>query len=150
MKKIFLIAFTLILGLGSMCAQGNGKKSRAEMKKEFKEFKMKFIAQEVDLQDDQQKQFFVLFEQMSDERMQVFEQTRRLERKVKKDPQATDEDYAAVSRAITEAKEKDAAIEKKYDAKFSTFMSSKQLFKMKAAEEKFRQKMNEMRHRRRK
>ena len=53
MKKIFLIAFTLILGLGSMCAQGNGKKSRAEMKKEFKEFKMKFIAQEVDLQDDQ-------------------------------------------------------------------------------------------------
>lgn len=87
---------------------------------------------------------------MSDERMQVFEQTRRLERKVKKDPQATDEDYAAVSRAITEAKEKDAAIEKKYDAKFSTFMSSKQLFKMKAAEEKFRQKMNEMRHRRRK
>lgn len=103
MKKIFLIAFTLILGLGSMCAQGNGRKSRAEMKKEFKEFKMKFIAQEVDLQDDQQKQFFELYEQMSDERMQVFEQTRRLERKVKKDPQATDEDYAAVSRAITEA-----------------------------------------------
>ena len=91
MKKIFLIAFTLILGLGSMCAQGNGRKSRAEMKKEFKEFKMKFIAQEVDLQDDQQKQFFELYEQMSDERMQVFEQTRRLERKVKKDPQATDE-----------------------------------------------------------
>ncbi len=70
MKKIFLIAFTLILGLGSgMCAQGsNGKKSRAEMKKEFKEFKMKFIAQEVDLQDDQQKQFFELYEQMSDEK----------------------------------------------------------------------------------
>ena len=50
-----------------VCA-GQRKKSRAEMKKEFKEFKVKSIAQEVDLQDDQQKQFFELYEQMSDEK----------------------------------------------------------------------------------
>ncbi len=148
MKKIFIIGLAVILGVGCMHAQG--KKSREEMRKEFKEFKMKFIAQEIDLEDDQKKQFFEIYNQMNDERTSIFEQTRRLERKVRKDSQATEEDYAAVSRAITEAKEKDAAIEKKYDAKFSTFLSSKQLFKMKAAEEKFRKKMSEMRHKKRK
>ena len=50
---------------------------------------------------------------------------------------------------MTEAKEKDAEIEKKYDAIFSEFLTSKQVYKMKDAEEKFRNKMHEMRHKRR-
>lgn len=145
-RKILLIILAMVLGIGTLCAQEKVKKSREEMRKEFREFKIKFIAQEIDLQEDQQKQFAELYDQMCDERMKIFEQTRRLERKVKKDSNATEEDYASVSRALTEAKEKDAAIEKKYDAKFSTFLSSKQIFKMKAAEEKFRKKMSEMRH----
>ncbi len=145
-RKILLIILTMVLGIGTLCAQEKAKKSREEMRKEFREFKIKFIAQEIDLQEDQQKQFAELYDQMCDERMKIFEQTRRLERKVKKESNATEEDYASVSRALTEAKEKDAAIEKKYDAKFSTFLSSKQIFKMKAAEEKFRKKMSEMRH----
>ncbi len=148
MKKVLTLILLLAFGVGVSFAQEKGKKSREEMRKEFNEFKMKFIAQEIDLKEDQQKQFFELYGQMNEERRKIFEQTRRLERKVKKDPQATEEDYASVSRALTEAKEKDAAIEKKYDAKFSTFLSSKQLFQMKAAEEKFRQKMEEMRHKR--
>lgn len=145
-KKILLIILAMTLGIGTLCAQEKSKKSREEMRKEFREFKIKFIAQEIDLKEDQQKQFAELYDQMSNERMKIFEQTRRLERKVKKESNATEEDYASVSRAITEAKEMDAAIEKKYDAKFSTFLSSKQIFKMKAAEEKFRKKMSEMRH----
>ncbi len=145
-RKILLIILAVILGVGTVCAQGKGKKSREEMRKEFREFKIKFIAQEIDLQEDKQKQFAEVYDQMCDERMKIFEQTRKLERKINKESNATEEDYASVSRAITEAKEKDAAIEKKYDAKFSTFLSSKQIFKMKAAEEKFRKKMSEMRH----
>lgn len=147
-RKILLAAIALILGIGTVCAQNKERKSREEMRREFREFKIKFIAQEIDLKEDQQKQFVELYDRMCDERTKIFEQTRRLERKVKKDPQATEEDYAAVSRAITEAREKDAAIEKKYDARFSAFLSSKQIFKMKTAEEKFRNKMHEMRHKR--
>ena len=43
------------------------------------------------------------------------------------------------------AKEKDAELSKKYDDKFSKFLSPKQLYKMKEAEESFRRKMQEMR-----
>lgn len=136
----------LVAGVGMVCAQDNGKeKSKQEMIKEFKEFKMKFIAQEIDLKEDQQKQFFEVYDQMTQERRKIFEQTRKLERKVKKDKNAGEEDYAALSKAITEAKTKDAEIEKTYDAKFATFLSSKQIFKLKSAEEKFRKKVQEMR-----
>jgi len=150
-RKIVIIALTVVFGAGVVCAQDRKKgKTREEMRKELREFKMKFIAQEIDLKEEQQKQFFELYDRMSEERMKVFEETRRLQRKVKRDAKASDEDYAAVSRAITEAKEKDAAIEKRYDAEFSTILSSKQIFKMKGAEEKFMRKMREMRHKKRK
>ncbi|MDE6338281.1 MAG: hypothetical protein K2K97_00660, partial [Muribaculaceae bacterium] len=83
---------------------------------------------------------------MGDERMQLFEEIRRLEHKLKKEETPSEEDYAKVSKAITDAKEKDAEIEKKYDSQFSKFLTSKQIFQMKRAEDKFRQKMSEMRH----
>ena len=49
-----------------------------------------------------------------------------------------------MSRLQTAAKEKDADIDRAYDAKFATFLSQRQIFKMKEAEDKFRAKMNEM------
>ncbi len=148
------ILLTLLLGIFSVAGlfaqpKGHEKKSREEMRKEIDEFKKKFIAQEIDLKDDQKKEFFELYTQMNNERMKVFEQTRALERKVKKNADASEADYKAVSKAITEAKEKDAEIEKKYDAKFSKFLTSKQIYKMKSAEEKFRNKMQEMWHKKR-
>lgn len=150
-RKILIFTIAVVLGAGVAFAQDKKpRKLRQEMRKELMEFKKKFLAQEIDLKEEDQKHFFELYDQMSEERMKIFEQTRRLERKVNKDANATEEDYAAVSRAITEAKEKDAEIEKKYDAQFSTFLSSKQLFQLKAAEEKFRKKMHEMRHKKRK
>lgn len=114
------------------------------MRKEILEFKMKFLAQEMDLREDQQKRFFDLYTQMSNEKAKLFRETRQLEKKI--DNNASEAEYEAVSRAITAAKEKDAEIDRRYDAKFSEFLTSKQLFKMKSAEKKFRQKMHEMRH----
>lgn len=147
MKKLLLIMIALIAGFGMMSAQNkSSNKTKEEMRQELKEFKMRFLAQEIDLKEDQKKSFFELYEQMMAERGKVFEQTRKLERKVKKDKNASEEDYAALSKAMTDAKQKDAEIEKAYDAKFATVLSGKQIFKLKAAEEKFRQKMHEMKH----
>ncbi len=112
------ILLTLLLGIFSVAGlfaqpKGHEKKSREEMRKEIDEFKKKFIAQEIDLKDDQKKEFFELYTQMNNERMKVFEQTRALERKVKKNADASEADYKAVSKAITEAKEKDEENQKK-------------------------------------
>ena len=100
----------------------------------------------MELKEDQQKKFFDLYNQMTDEKVKVFKETKALEKKLADSANASEAEYDAVSKAITAAKEKDAEIEKRYDEKFKQFLTSKQLFKMKGAEEKFRQKMHEMRH----
>lgn len=145
MKKIILLLLACVLVSGSCFAQDNKKKSRQEMWKELQEFKLKFLAQEMELDESQTQKFFDLYNQMSEEKGKIFKETISLERKLRKNPEATDADYEAVSKAITTAKEKDAAIEKKYDQQFSKFLSPKQIYKMKGAEEKFRQQMQKMR-----
>lgn len=124
---------------------GDTKADRREMRREMREFKIKFLAQEMDLKDTQKKQFSEVYGRMSEEKHKIFHETRQLERKLDSGKGATEEEYAEVSRAITEAKARDAAVEKKYDTEFAKFLSPKQIYQMKQAEEKFRRRMDEMR-----
>ena len=103
----------------------------------------------MDLKEDLQKQFFEVYSQMSEEKARTVSEARRLEKKLAASEDASEAEYEAVSKAITEAKEKDAEIEKRYDGKFAQFLTPKQIFRMKAAEEKFRDKVHEMRHKKR-
>lgn len=153
-RKLLLFLF-LILGVSvSVCAQGpgpdHGKKDRDKMMKEVREFKIKYIAQEIELQDNQKEQFVALYNEMSDKRDGVMREAFKLERKVKRDSNATEADYKAAADAMNKARAEDAAIEKEYDEKFAKFLTSKQIYKMKSAEEEFRRKMEEMRHNKKK
>lgn len=148
MKKITILFLIMIASIMPALAQ-NKCRDREAMRRELHEFKLKFLAQEMDLKEDQQKRFFDLYNQMSEEKIKVFKETRRLEKKLAGSDEASEAEYEAVSKAITAAKEKDAEIEKRYDAKFAQFLTPKQIFKLKSAEEKFRDKMHEMRHKKR-
>ncbi|MDE6297623.1 MAG: hypothetical protein K2L89_07220, partial [Muribaculaceae bacterium] len=110
-----------------------------EKRKEFREYKMKFLAQEMGLKDETSKKFFEVYNQLSDERFDIRREMHIINKKIKSNS-AGDADYATLNRL----KEQDADIEKKYDAKFSTFLTSKEIFKMKEAENVFRQKLHEM------
>lgn len=147
MKKYLILALLAILTFTfPLAAQNKNRgKDRAEMKREIQEFKLKFLAQEMDLEESKHKQFFDLYTQLEEERQKVIRDTKALEKKLKNVEDATDAEYEAVSKAITSAKEKEAEIEKRYDEKFSQFLSPRQIFKMKSAEQKFRDKMREMR-----
>lgn len=145
MKKLTLLLLLIFAAVIPMSAQ-NKSKDRQAMRKEIHEFKLKFLAQEMDLREDQQKKFFDLYNQMTEEKVKVFRETKALEKKLTDSANASDAEYEAVSKAITAAKEKDAEIDRRYDEKFSQFLTPRQMFKMKAAEEKFRDKMHEMRH----
>lgn len=142
---IFALLCAFVLSAEAQPATPVGKKREA-MRKEMREFKMKFLAQEMELKGDARDEFFDVYGEMDEERGRLFCQTRALERRVRDDKNASDADYAAASKALAEAKAKDAEIEKKYDAKFATFLTQKQIFKMKCSEEKFRQKLREMHH----
>lgn len=145
MKKLTLLLLLIFAAVIPMSAQ-NKSKDRQAMRKEIHEFKLKFLAQEMDLREDQQKKFFDLYNQMTEEKVKVFRETKALEKKLTDSANASDAEYEAVSNAITAAKEKDAEIDRRYDEKFSQFLTPRQMFQMKAAEEKFRDKMHEMRH----
>ena len=151
LKHILLILMLSIFGSAISkgevieCPSPDGK-SKEQIFKEIQEFKLKYLAQEMDLRDDQQQKFFDLYNEMSAKRFAAMREARRLEKKVKKNKDATEDDYKTVTEAINKAKAEDASIEKEYDAKFSVFLSQKQIFKMKSAEESFRKKMEEMRH----
>lgn len=149
MKKYIILLIASIFAILPADAQQRKGKDHDTMFKEVQDFKLKFLAQEMELREDQQKKFFELYNQMSDEKGKLFRETKNLEKKLTDSKDASDSEYEAVSKAITAAKEKDAEIEKKYDEKFSQFLSAKQVFKMKEAEGKFRDKMREMRHKRR-
>lgn len=145
MRKLSLLILLVVAAVIPALAQNKGR-DHSRMRREVHEFKLKFLAQEMGLKEDQQKKFFELYNQMTEEKVKVFRETKALEKKLSDSANASDAEYEEVSAAITAAKEKDAEIDRRYDEKFSKFLSPKQIFKMKAAEEKFRKKMHEMRH----
>lgn len=146
MKKIFLLMLIAICGFSTVCAQGHKGKDRRQMMKELTEFKMKYLAQEMDLEDDQKEKFSTLFYEMSEKRLACMREAWKLERKVRKSKDATEADYEAAAEAMNKAKAEDVSIEKEYDELFAKFLTPKQIFKMKAAEKAFNAKMREMKH----
>lgn len=122
------------------------KKDKKEMRKQVHEFKLKYLAQEMEISGDKEKKFIEVYNQMSQEKRAIYKEIKTQEKKIKNSANATDADYKAATSAIASAKEKEAAIDKKYEEKFAKFLTPKQIFKMREAEEKFRAKMREMKH----
>ena len=127
MNKLIL-TLVLILTAVSAAFAGGGNEKRHKMMKEVKEFKMKFLAQEMELTDDQRDRFFSLYDAMMAEKHTAFKKVHEMEKKLKTNKDATEADYEAVARAITKSRAEDAEIDRKYDAEFSKFLSQKQIF----------------------
>lgn len=119
------------------------EKPDPKMFREIQEYKMKYLAQEMELKEDQKEKFIETYTQFCDSRHKYFEEMRRLEESVK--PNASENDYKEVTAKMGDLRLKDAQLEKEYDVKFSKFLTAKQIYKMKEAEEQFRRKMRDMR-----
>lgn len=144
-----VILLLLLFGTSSQAlADCCPKPDNGQWRREMREFKLKFLAQEMELREDQQKQFFSLYTQMSNEKHNVLEAARQAEERVLHLPNPTENDYRIANEAFAHAREQEVAIEKKYDKQFRTFLSQRQLFLMKEAEKKFREKLHQMRRNR--
>ena len=126
-----------------------GKKSSEEMLKEIQEFKLKYLAQEMGLSEAQKKDFNEIYTQMSMEKGKILRECHELEKEMKETQNLTDEDYARASEKLDAAREKETLIGKMYDAKFASFLTAKQIYKMKQAEKAFLEKLRDMRRHRR-
>lgn len=141
--QIFLLLI-MAMTLGSY-AKDHGGSKREKMFKEVQEFKMKYLAQEMNLTDDQKEKFFEVYSEMNKKREECFKEVRKLERKLRKENDLPESDYRQLTEARNKANIENAEIEREYDEKFSEFLSPKQIYLMKEGEKNFRQKIEEMR-----
>lgn len=139
--KILLLLFTLLFALPSFSQKNHSDKDKAQRHKEMMEFKLDFLADEIDLKEDQKKQFNELYMQMDKERRAIFKKIKTAEKSISGNKDASEADYDRAMKEISAAKTEMAQVEKKYDEKFATILSKKQMFKLKEAENKFMEKM---------
>lgn len=150
MKKIFTLLILLISGISILSAHGDDPVKREKMFREVQEFKMKYLAQEMELTELQKKKFFELYEEEMESKKECYKEAVVMDRRLKEDKNASEEDYQQVRNAFSTANENWAQIEKQYDEKYSEFLSQKQIYKMHEAETSFRAKFEEMKHSRKK
>lgn len=145
MRKLILLFLVVLVAAFGASAHKPGEKGKLSesKKKELQEFKLKFLAEELDLNPDQTKLFNETYTQLDNERRVLIKQRKEIEKKMSEGKNLTDSDYEKANKELNDIKTKLADLETKYDAKFSQFLSKKQIFQLKASEEKFMQKMRE-------
>lgn len=144
-NKLILIAVLLICAIPTF-AQKEKHENKEQMRKEMLQMKLDFLAADMELKEDQKKQFDELYSQMESERRAVLKKMKKAEKAISQNKNASEADYEKATQDISDARAEMVQIEKRYDEKFSTFLSKKQMFKMKEAENKFMQKMQDIRH----
>lgn len=144
MKYKYLILTLTLLLIPALCFARKGNDE-----KQLMEYKLKFLAQEMDLKPDQQQRFVDLYTRMTAEKRAIYEDAIEMERRVKNNAKATAEDYNRATEAMSAAKIKEGQIDQKYEKEFLKFLTPKQLYKMKQAEEEFRKHLRDARKNRR-
>lgn len=143
--KILLILFTLIFSTSAFAQKQHDENKRKEMM----EIKLKFLAEEIGLKDDQKKLFDELYTRMESERREVFKKMKAAQKLIKDNKKASEADYEKANNDINNGKKQMAQIEAKYEAQFAKFLTKKQLFKLKEAETKFMETMRSCRDKKR-
>lgn len=139
--SILFIIIAIFAQLSIIDAQKKpSKEERQRWFKEMREYKHNFLIKELDLTKEQQQAFFKVYDEMEDECHKINGETRKMQRdliKKGKNDNITDVEYEKAAEALFELKGKEAQIEMKYFEQFKDILSKKQLFLLKAAEDKF-------------
>ena len=108
---------------------------------EMKAYKHDFIAKELNLDKEQQSEFFPIYDEMDSKIMQINYETRELERSINEDKNASDTEIEAAAAAVFNQKEREGKIENEYFEKFKEVLTPRQLLRLKSAEKKFTQRL---------
>lgn len=149
-NKLQIICFLALL-LSAVTAFGQDQQiteaDRERWLQTIREHKHEFLAKELDLSKEQQKEFFPLYDQMEDEIERISSETRDIERRLNDNSDAEDIELENGARTIFEERRAEGQVEMTYFDKFREILSPRQLVKLKTAERKFNQQLMN-RHRR--
>lgn len=144
MQKIVILLIAVVLAIPTYAQNKKIKGNKEEWKKELQDFKYKYLAQEIDLSDEQMTNFFELYAKLESERKQALKDCKAITKVVKEEGEHTDAEYERAAEAILNLPIITGQIEKKYYEQFKTFLSNKQLYLLKTAERKFNKKLMEL------
>lgn len=141
-RYCFFYLILVMLAVVPASAYGRPNDSKQNNRKawnvEMQAVKTDYLAKTLDLTAAQKEKFVPLYNGMENEISKANEDARSIVDEVKKKGKAaTDADYLRAARAAYEVKGKEAAIEKKYLAKFEMILTPAQLFALKDAEIQF-------------
>lgn len=143
MQKIVILLIAMVLTIPTY-AQNKKKENKEEWKKELQDFKYKYLAQEVELSDEQMTNFFELYAKLESERKQELKDCKAITKAVKEEGEHSEVEYERAVEAVLNLPIITGQIEKKYYEQFKTFLSYKQLYLLKTAERKFNKKLMEL------
>lgn len=148
MKKFCFLILSLFFFLPKINAQSDNyveNRDIDKMRQEMRDFKLKYLAKEIDLKDDQKQEFIDLYDEFETKRAEIYKPVRKLERQIRKDgDNATEEDYKKLTNELNKANQENSKLETKFNEKFSKFLSQKQIYRLRDAENNFRVKLEIM------
>lgn len=115
------------------------------MMEDIQRFKIDYLAQEMELSAKEKADFAPIYKEYDAELRKTGSEAFKFERELKKKENATDADYQKLADLQKKSREDFDAVNKKYEPKFEEILNAKQIYKMRKAEEKFFEKMKEMR-----
>lgn len=142
-KQLFLIIlFSVISFFQCQTAQANnnGKPQQTDNKwlNEVRNYKHSFLIKELDMTDEQSKEFIPIYTEMENKIYQTNREARKLEQEISATSlHVSDEEYERVATILSQVKTKEAEIEQEYFQRYSKILTKKQLFLLKRAENRF-------------
>lgn len=135
---IFALAAAMALPIAAQQRKASSRQNQTEWLKGVRSYKHEMLSKEMELTKAQQDEFLPLYKQMEEEIFQANKQAHDLETKISNSTEAiSDLEYAKAAEALSESSMVCAQIEDTYFKKFSKILSSKQLFLLKRAENRF-------------
>ena len=150
MKKLLLIPIAILasaLAAAQPPQPDIPDETREKFITEIRQYKHSYLAKELDLSREQQREFFPVYDEMEDRLMALNGETRELERKTLENENASDTELEAAAQAVFGQRLKEGQIEMSYYEKFSKFLNNRQILRLKNTERKFTQRL--MKHHRR-
>lgn len=139
--KYLILTLTLCVSFtAASFAQDNRHKKpdRKEWFKQMRQYKHNFLVKELSLTQQQQDDFFPLYDAMQSEIEQLQRNVRQADHKITRSEQpVSDADYLHAARMATEVKAREGAVEEMYFDKIAKILTPKQMFQLHFAERKF-------------
>lgn len=136
-----IIALVVSLTFTATAQSQPDENDRQKWISEVRNFKHEFLAKDLDLTKDQQRDFFTAYDEMEDRISRLNIETRELEQKALADPETSDVALDAAARASYSLKNEESKIELEYFDKFKEILTPKQLIRLKNSERKFTQQL---------